>query len=133
MDSPFRSVFSTSKHPLRLLPVVLRVEAKGEDPGRNTCAVAIDINGTTLTIESEADGRTLLQAGIDGVANALYALPEACHVTIMTCSVDLASSIAGGVVPAVMREAILGGHVISVVHEPTPSLCNASATETVHG
>ena len=132
MDSPFRSVFSTSKHPLRLLPVVLRVEAKGEDPGRNTCAVAIDINGTTLTIESEADGRTLLQAGIDGVANALYALPEACYVTIMTCSVDLASSIAGGVVPAIMRGAILGGHALSVVREPISSHRNAPATEAVH-
>ena len=133
MDSPFRSVFSTSKHPLRLLPVVLRVEAKGEDPGRNTCAVAIDINGTTLTIESEADGRTLLQAELDGVANALYALPEACHVTIMTCSVDLASSIAGGVVPAIMRGAILGGHALSVVRESISSHRNAPATEAVHG
>ena len=133
MDSPFRSAFSTGKHPLRLLPVVLRVEARGEDPGRNDCAVAIDINGTTLTLESSADGRTLLQAGIDGVADALHALPKACHVTIMTCSVDLASRLAGGVVPIVTMEAILGGHVISVIREPASSPCNAPATEAAHG
>jgi hypothetical protein len=111
---------------------VFRVKVTGQNPGRNACTVAMDLNGRAMAVVSESDSRTAPQAELDGVVKALRALPFSCDVEVRTCSTCLVSRINGRIDSGIALACMDGGHSVRAVWVPKGASCNAPATEAVH-
>lgn len=107
-----------TENTLKRTPAVFRVKVTGQNPGRNACTVAIDLNGASMAVVSEADARSVPQAEVDGVAKALRSLPCPCGVEVRTHSTCLKARINGRIDRSIALACMDGGHAIHAVWVP---------------